>query len=286
MIFLRELRRYWWFLKEVYPKEWAHYQQEMERCARHYPGRFRRWEAIRFFPAWQHSIDTKRHTFLRRCPWTAYTLGRLWPAWRCRFERPRNPLVDQCPWLSFAAIRFLKQIVQRSMRVYEYGTGGSTLFFARHVHEVISIEHNSTWFATVQQSLQRQRHTNSQIRLIEPQPLSQRAEAVDPADPYAYRSSNEKFRNCSFEAYAASIDEYPLASFDLVLIDGRARPSCFLHALPRVKPGGYIIWDNTDRAHYAAAMHLAPAHFPFLDFPGPTPYVRSFTRTSVWQRTV
>jgi hypothetical protein len=122
------------------------------------------------------------------------------------------------------------------------------------------------------------------MRLIAPQPAPDTAGATDPADPASYRSSSEKYHGCLFEAYAASIDDYPAESFDLILIDGRARPSCFLHALPRVKPGGYIVWDNTERAHYAAGMRLAPAQFAFFDFPGPSPYARFFTRTSIWQR--
>lgn len=72
----------------------------------------------------------------------------------------------------------------------------------------------------------------------------------------------------------------------MILIDGRARPSCFLHAIPKLKVDGYVILDNTERAHYYPAMRLAPESFEFIDLPGPTPYLLSFTRTSVWHRRV
>jgi predicted O-methyltransferase YrrM len=283
VFFLHELRRYWWFLQEVYPKEWEHYQEEIERFAQRYPEHFRRDDALRWFPAWQHSIDTKRATFLKRCPWTAYTLSRMWPAARRWLERPRNPLADQRPWLTFEAIRFLMRILRRSMRVYEYGSGGSTLFFAQRVGEVVSVEHNPLWFDTLQQYIQAHGYTNSQLHLIEPEPASTIAEDADPADPYAYQSSGKNYHGYSFQAYAASIDAYADATFDLVVVDGRARPACFRHALPKVKPGGYIVWDNTDRPHYAQGMGLAAEAFPLFDFPGPAPYIRSFTRTSIWR---
>jgi len=64
----------------------------------------------------------------------------------------------------------------------------------------------------------------------------------------------------------------------------RARPSCFKHAIPKLKDAGYIVWDNTERDYYQPAIELAPEAFRFGDFPGPSPYVYCFTRTSTWQR--
>ena len=59
----------------------------------------------------------------------------------------------------------------------------------------------------------------------------------------------------SFQNYASAIDQFGAHSFDLVLVDGRSRPSCFKHAVPCVAPNGYIVLDNSDVPHHAARIH-------------------------------
>jgi len=111
-----------------------------------------------------------------------------------------------------------------------------------------------------------------------------RFDKPNPADPDSYASSDSKYEGQFFHKYVTFIDRFPDGYLDLILIDGRSRPSCFKHAVPKIKPGGYIEWDNTDRFHYQMAMSMAPADFVFRDFPGLSPCVPFFTRTSIWQR--
>ena len=82
--------------------------------------------------------------------------------------------------------------------------------------------------------------------LVEARPL---ATPIDlrPEDPLSYTTSDETHAGKSFYDYVTLIDEYPSEYFDVVLIDGRARPSCFMHAMNKVKFDGYIILDNADR---------------------------------------
>lgn len=208
-------------------------------------------------------------------------LLKFFPAWNSSLNGKASPLTDEQPWITFAAIEFLKQILTKDMRVFEYGTGGSTLFFAKRVKEVISIEHDCVWSQKVIDLLEKKKYKNVKISLIEPK-LDELSIGKDPSDPNAYISSSYLFSGYSFENYSRSIDMYPDGYFDLIVIDGRSRPSCFVHSLPKLKTGGYILWDNTDRNYYYPSMQNAPNHFDFIDFPGPSPYVNSFTRTSVW----
>lgn len=204
-------------------------------------------------------------------------------AWRRSLRAHSNALNDEKPWITFAAIRFLERILTRRMRVFEYGSGGSTLFFSRRAGEVISVEHDPSWWENVLERIRSRDHVNVELRLVEPV-HDRTSPGKDPSDPGSYISSASAFSEYSFRDYASSIDVYADNSFDIILIDGRARPSCFLHSLPKVKPNGYIVWDNTDREHYHPAMRSAPEDFAFLDFPGPSPYGKFFTRTSAWQR--
>src|SRR5215204_4452964 len=65
----------------------------------------------------------------------------------------KTPLDLELPWFSYAAIDFLQDFLQSGMSVCEFGSGGSTLFFARRVKSVYSIEDNPKWFELVQTRL-------------------------------------------------------------------------------------------------------------------------------------
>ncbi len=213
-----------------------------------------------------------------------HQLVRYFPTWRERLKPGHTPLLDQSPWIVFAAIQFLERKTNKRMRVFEYGAGGSTLFFARRVREVVTVEHSDSWANDVRAEAARHGYTNYSLHVIPPEP-DPLAHTHDPSDPHAALSSSPDYRGYTFKKYAASINAYPDGYFDMVLVDGRARPACFRHALPKVKHKGYIILDNTDRPTYQRAMHLAKDGFQLYDFAGPTPYVyHQFTRTSIWKK--
>jgi hypothetical protein len=49
------------------------------------------------------------------------------------------------PWFTFPAIEAIKNWDLSNKRVFEYGSGYSTLFWAARAREVISVEHNPGW---------------------------------------------------------------------------------------------------------------------------------------------
>src|SRR2546430_10979936 len=58
----------------------------------------------------------------------------------------RKPPVElELPWFAYAAIDFLRSYLDKEMRAFEFGSGGSTLFFAQHCKKVISVEDNAPW---------------------------------------------------------------------------------------------------------------------------------------------
>src|SRR5579862_909721 len=75
---------------------------------------------------------------------------------RCLFHNVigrKTPADLELPWLAYAAIDFLDDFLKPNMTVCEYGSGGSTLFFARRVKWVFSIEDNQEWFRVVSEKL-------------------------------------------------------------------------------------------------------------------------------------
>src|SRR5690606_37246496 len=49
----------------------------------------------------------------------------------------KSPLDLELPWLTIGAILHIKRFLNKNMRVFEYGSGGSTLFFSKRAKEVV-----------------------------------------------------------------------------------------------------------------------------------------------------
>jgi len=226
----------------------------------------------------QSMLALRRHSRSRD---SIADLIRRYPRWRASFKPGTRALTDGLPWLGFSVIRLLERYLQPGMRVFEYGSGGSTLFFARCGANVVSVEHNPRWHLQVCAFVKAGQPSACDLRLVEPEDAA--TPEADSSDPDGYASSDPAYQGKSFGKYAAAIDALPDACLDMVLIDGRARPSCLRHAVRKVRPGGMIVLDNTERENYWAAMKAMPPPFLRRDFFGPCPYVTSFTLATVWQ---
>ncbi len=169
-----------------------------------------------------------------------------------RSRRSHFLLETPSPWLTFDAIEGIRARMADGMRIFEYGSGGSTLFWLQWRVDLCSVEHDPEWHEVVVGKLPPSARMD--YRLVRPEPFAEHNLRSDPADPLAYVSSDDRSRGMGFRRYASQIDEFPDGHFDLVLVDGRARPSCILHAAPKVKPGGLLVLDNADRDYYLARL--------------------------------
>lgn len=233
---------------------------------------------MRLYRYWKQCLRCRRHA-PRPPAWS--DLWKWYQEWSASLASGRSSMSDERPWITFAAAAFLESRLTRSSRIFEWGSGGSSLFFARRAEQVISVEHDGAWFERVRETMHERGLTNWQGYLELPQAdAATTASRADAGDSYV--SSDPAYRGCSFRSYASRIDSFPDGSFDLVMIDGRARPSCLPHALPKLRSGGCLVWDNSDRAHYGPVISTVPAVFDRHDFPGPAPYLRDFSQTTVW----
>ena len=194
-----------------------------------------------------------------------------------------NSVKAKLPWISFPVIDFLEANLNSNSKVFEYGGGGSTLFFLERAKEVVTVEHNKEWFEILSSNIS----TNSKWKplFIEPEP-STNFDDKRFSDPDAYFSTEKDFVNKNFKKYASAIDTYADGYFDVVLVDGRVRPSCMKHGIPKVKKGGYLILDNSDRPYYLEYFlkHDAYLFEEVINYSGPTPFCTWFNRTSVWRK--
>jgi len=165
------------------------------------------------------------------------------------------------------AINWIERTIKPGMRVFEYGSGSSTVYFCRRVKEVISVEcykhvynENRKIFDTSAFHIVSNKLLH--YKLIEP--------TIDPKPyPYSHESYNstvDSFAGYSFQDFVDSINGWAHESFDIVFINGRSRSSCIRTAIPKVKPGGYLILSNSDKYEYQDAIELYLKKYPHQNF--------------------
>lgn len=194
-----------------------------------------------------------------------------------------GPVLDRVPWITFEARDFLESRLHKDMTVFEYGSGGSTLFFSDRVRQVISVENDANWANTMEQLLSREMICNVDLKLVEAEML-QDSTPTFPDDPAYCHSGSLNYNRFEFGRYVSVIDDFPDRSFDVILIDGRARVSCLHRSIPKVRHGGIIILDNSERSYYWKNMSQELGRWQKYIFYGPIPYLEHFTETTCWIR--
>jgi SAM-dependent methyltransferase len=191
-------------------------------------------------------------------------------------------IADQKPWVTYPAIEYLEERLKPEHRVFEWGSGGSTLFFANRAAEVISVEHERAWHTAVAAKLAESGfEANVQSILVEP--------GRAPSPDWRFSSGAAGLTDRSFEDYVRQIERYEDEAFDLVIVDGRARMGCLEAALCRVAPGGAVMLDNANYPRYTDRLAALRANglrgWKEVRLAGPGPYSKTpCWETIVWER--
>lgn len=196
------------------------------------------------------------------------------------------PLRDEVPSTNLRAIKFLDQTLTPQMTVFEWGSGGSTLFFAKRCQQVTCVEHQAEFYHFMTDKLTEKQIDNVTPILAEPTRYSKFIDLTAPHPLVTYQSSRDELKSYVFTDYARVIDEFPDGHFDLVLVDGRARVSCLFHGISKVRPGGMLMLDDSHRLEYKAAIAEMNKHYPVQHFSGVRPYhprMSAATRISLWR---
>ncbi len=157
------------------------------------------------------------------------------------------------PWFTFGAIYFLDKRLQAHFRVFEYGSGNSTLWFSHRVQRVLSVEHDPLWYAKMQDTF-----------------------SMHPAISCLHRTLPDD--------YPAEIRNYR-SEFEVIVLDGRERVRCCMNALEALTQNGVVIWDNSDRPEYRVGYdYLLANGFKRIDFYGMGPMSAHSWCTSVFYR--
>ena len=138
-----------------------------------------------------------------------YSLSKLFSFYD-NFLNPNNP------WLTKDSVKILSSMLKTQDKGVEFGSGRSTIWFAKKIKHLISIEHDPKWHNKVR-------------KLIDSESLSEKV------DYYLKESESD---------YANACDLIENESIDFCLIDGIFRDQCTLKMLPKIKKGGILILDN------------------------------------------
>ena len=184
-----------------------------------------------------------------------YVAGRI-QNWLYEKKHPDHP------WIAPGAIAWLEANLRSDMRGFEWGSGRSTLWFGRRLSSLTSIESNADWFRQVTAQVRQAGLAHVHVRHI----------PLDHAELETYA-----FEYPKLPANVAAILEVPDASLDLIIVDGWYRPVCTRTALPKLKPGGLLLIDNTD--WLPREQWPVPKDWPLLHQSR-----NVLTQTSIWRK--
>jgi hypothetical protein len=178
--------------------------------------------------------------------------------WRAR-RRPVQTF--QQPWWPRPVLALVASRISPGADVFEYGSGGSTHWLTSLGAKVTSVEHDPQWYDTV---------AGWAANVILRQPTAEGAIRSASAPGF-------------YDDYVATIRDYPKESFDLVVIDGRARVACGLAAMHYVKPGGMLLLDDSQRPRYQPLCDALQG-WVRTDVRGLKPLDIIISQTTIWTR--
>lgn len=121
------------------------------------------------------------------------------------------------PWIAYDAIKIFNETLNSQSHVLEFGSGMSTIWYARRSGTVTSIEDYNPWFLKVKGLIQELGLSN-----------------------VVYIFANDITSYTKFEKRNGG--------YDLIIIDGSHRDRCAAEAINIIRPGGAIYLDNSDRS--------------------------------------
>lgn len=159
------------------------------------------------------------------------------------------------PWCTYPYIHFIEPRLQKSMHVFEFGCGNSTLWYASRVNSVKAVEHDRNWVKLMESRLP------ANVKVV--------FQALEEENRYIREISEEGKK------------------YHIVIVDGRKRNRSAREAVNSLTADGVIVWDNSNLAHYQEGVgQLMSLGFKRLDFWGLSPITAHLNCTTIFYRTL
>jgi predicted O-methyltransferase YrrM len=128
------------------------------------------------------------------------------------------------PWLTGEATKLLSSLLRPDDVGLEWGSGRSTVWFAKRVKHLTSMEDDAAWYEMVRERL-------AQAKL----------------DNVTYMLSNTVSPDPATSEYVRIADRFADGSLGFALVDGNiSRDLCAEAAIPKIAPGGLLVIDNAN----------------------------------------
>lgn len=176
------------------------------------------------------------------------------------------------PWFAFQSIRYVEKLLRPDMKIIEYGGGYSTLWWASRVSAVTTVERSKDWSEEIKQSLRKHHLKNVELRTFDKFP-----------------DASEGELELNYDSLRPLVDEYissphePRHSCDVLVVDDVFRNAVVEGALHFLKPGGFLILDDSERERHKPVMErLTLDGWSSAHFFGSAPYHFHEKQTTIW----
>lgn len=204
--------------------------------------------------------------------WAAKSRVALWLRSLFSLYDVRDFVRLDLPWWTLDSMSLVDQFLTNrpGARVFEWGSGASTMWLEKRAAQVISVEYDSEWAKMMRPMI------GSSTTLLEV-PATPSPTPEVPSQMWGHK-------DLDYRDYVAAIDHVD-GEFDLIVIDGRARSACLVHAMQRLSPDGLIVFDNTNRERYRPALDLVADQLEQTVTTGLTPSLPWSTETTLLRKT-
>lgn len=175
-------------------------------------------------------LSTYYHGYLKEVGWfNSFELG-------MPVDANNNPL----PWCSYPYINFIESRLSDYMEIFEFGSGNSTLYYAKRVKRVVTEEHDLIWY--------------EKMKSIIPDNVELFCKKLDYGGEYS--------------TFIQSLGK----KFHMIIIDGRDRVNCIKNSIECLVEDGVIVLDDSERQEYKEGVDFLIIHgFKRIDLEGISP---------------
>jgi len=157
------------------------------------------------------------------------------------------------PWVTYPFISLIAGRLNKSLDLFEFGSGNSTYWYAERVGTVTSVEHDAQWYQKIRTGM----------------------------------PANAALHFCEL-SYGGDYCKYLLNSpnrYDIIIVDGRDRVKCCIHSVDALSDRGIMVLDDSERPEYREApAYLRGRGFKQLDLWGMAPMVDNQKCTTIFYK--
>ena len=164
----------------------------------------------------------------------SYTLSLFLKIWVSDRLLKLSPISASLPWMPYSTILKLNCIIKRDFDILETGSGGSSLFYLHRCNNLTSLEHDKKWLKELEKNISLTSFKKRWTVVLKP--LNGKSKNESPYLQFLRQQENE--------------------SFDLISVDGRLRSESLKIVSHKVKKGGYLLLDNSDRNEYKEGIEF------------------------------